>query len=124
MAARNIERLIHQAEEEQDQDQRQEEANPPETGDRRRTFVLDEDFPRRPRVNYNKHHPVVFDSIGSKIVIGDTIAFMTRGRYNSREGIVYKISETGSCVTARDNRGRSISRAPQNIIVVAPREEE
>ena len=87
-------------------------------------MVLEEDFPRRPRVNYNEHHPVIFDAIGTEILIGDTIQFMTRGRYNSRDGIVYKISDTGSRVTARDDRGRSISRSPQNVIVLLPREGE
>ena len=124
LAARNIERLIHQAEEDQEQQHQQEQANPAEAGNRHRTFVIEEEFNRRPRINYNEDHPVVFNSIGSEILIGDTIRFMTRGRYNSREGIVYKISDNGARVTARDDRGRSISRAPQNVLVVAPRQEE
>ena len=123
LAARNIERLIHQAEEDQEQQHQQEQANPAEAGNRHRTFVIEEEFNRRPRINYNEDHPVVFNSIGSEILIGDTIRFMTRGRYNSREGIVYKIPDNGARVTARDDRGRSISRAPRNVLVVASRQE-
>ena len=119
LAARNIERLIHQTEEDQEQRHQQEQANPAEAGNRHRNFVIEEEFNRRPRINYNEDHP-----IGTEIIIGDTIRFMTRGRYDSREGIVYKISDTGARVTARDDSGRSISRAPQNVLVVAPRQEE
>ena len=121
LAARNIERLIHQAEEEQEQ--QQEQAEPAEAGNRQRTFIIDEEFNRRAGINYNEDHPVVRDWCDCEILIGDSIRFLTRGRYDSWEGVVYKISSNGARVTARDDRGRSISRAPRNVEVIAPRRE-
>ena len=67
---------------------------------------------------------MVHDWRNCEILIGDSIRFLTRGRSNSREGIVYKISNNGARVTARDDRGRSISRAPRNVEVIASRQEE
>ena len=122
LAAYNIEILIRQAKEE-DQEQQQEEANPAEAGNRQRNFVLDEEFNRRAGINYNEDHPVVHDWCDCEILIGDTVWFLTRGRYDSWEGVVYRISSNGARVTARDDRGRSISRAPRNVEVIAPRPE-
>ena len=122
LAAYNIEILIRQAKEE-DQEQQQEEANPAEAGNRQRNFVLDEEFNRRAGINYNEDHPVVHDWCDCEILIGDTVWFLTRGRYGSWEGVVYRISSNGARVTARDDRGRSISRAPRNVEVIAPRPE-
>ena len=122
LAARNIERLIHQAEE-QYQEQQQEQANPAEAGDRQVDFMIDEEFNRRAGINYAKDHPVVHNWSDCEILIGDTVRFLTRGRYNSWEGVVYKISSNAMRITARDDRGRSISRAPRNVEVIAPRPE-
>ena len=126
LAARNIERLIHRAEEDEQEEQRQrrERIISAEAVRVRRSNILEEDFPRRPRANYNEIHPVIFDGIGTEILIGDTIQFTSTGRYNSREGVVYRISRTGSRVTARDDRGRAISRTPLNVLVILPREGE
>ena len=126
LAARNIERLIHQAEEDEQEEQRQlrERIISAEAVRVRRSNILEEDFPRRPRTNYNEIHPIIFDGRGTEILIGDTIQFMSTGRYNSREGVVYRISRTGSRVTARDDRGRAISRSPMNVLVILPREGE
>ena len=123
LALHNIKRLIHQTEEE-DQEQQQEQADPAEAGNRQRTFIIDEELNRRAGINYNEDHPVVHDWRDCEILIGDSIRFLTRGRYDSREGIVYKISNNGARVTARDDRGRSISRAPRNVEVIASRQEE
>ena len=118
LAARNIERLIHQAEE-WDHEQQQEQANPTEAGYR----IIDEEFNRRAGIKYTEDHPVVHNWSDCEILIGDTVRFLTRGRYDSWEGLVYKISNNGARITARDDRGRSISRAPRNVEVIAPRQE-
>ena len=68
--------------------------------------------------NYNHRHPVVRDSDGTEILIGDRVRFLTRGLFSSRTGIVYKISDSGERVTSRDDRNRPISRAPQNLKVL------
>ena len=118
LAVRNIESLIHQAEE-----QEQEQANPAEAGYRQGDFIFDIDVNRRADINYTEDHPIVYDWSNNEILIGDTVRFLTRGRYDSWEGVVYKISSNGVCITARDNRGRSISRAPRNVEVIANRRE-
>ena len=91
--ARNIERLIHQAEE-QDQERQQERANPAEAGDRRGDFVIDKEFNRRAGINYTEDHPVVHDWSDCEILIGDTVQFLTRGRHDSWEGVVYRYPAT------------------------------
>ena len=72
---------------------------------------------RRPP-QYVHQHPVVRDIDGVEILIGDTVTFLSRGLYNTTTGIVYRFSASGSRVTARDSRGRPISRAPHNLRVV------
>ena len=62
--------------------------------------------------------PLVQDRDGNNIHIGDQVIFLTRGLYNSTTGIVYKVSRTGSRVTARDESDRSISRRPSNVRVI------
>ena len=71
---------------------------------------------RRPP-QYVHQHPVVRDIDGVEILIGDTVTFLSRGLYNTTTGIVYRFSASGSRVTARDSRGRLISRAPHNLRV-------
>ena len=56
------------------------------------------------------------DSWGNLIVLGDTVLFNTRGLFNSTYGVVTKISKAR--ITARDDSGRAISRAPHNVTVV------
>ena len=72
---------------------------------------------RRPP-QYAHQHPVVRDIDGVEILIGDTVTFVSRGLYNTTSGIVYRFSASGSRVTARDSRGRLISRAQHNLRVV------
>ena len=67
---------------------------------------------------YVHQHPLVRDIDGVEILIGDTVTFLSRGLYNTTTGIVYRFSASGSRVTARDSRGRPISRAPHNLRVV------
>ena len=55
----------------------------------------------------------VLDRDGSLINIGDTVIFLTKGRFHSTKGTVTKINEYR--VTAKDRRGTSISRAPHNL---------
>ena len=122
LAARNIKRLIHHAEE-QEQGQEQIQANPAEAGSRQGDVILDIDINRRADLNYTENHPVVYDWSDTEILIGDTVRFLTRGRYDSWTGIVYKISSNRARITARDERGRSISRAPHNVEVIDGRHE-
>ena len=72
---------------------------------------------RRPP-HYAHQHPVVRDIDGIEILIGDTVQFISRGLYNTTSGVVYKFSPSGTRVTSRDSRGRSISRAPHNLRVI------
>ena len=63
-------------------------------------------------------NPLVQDRDGDDIHIGDQVIFLTRGLYNSTTGRVYKVSSTGSRVTARDDSARSISRRPNNVWII------
>ena len=63
-------------------------------------------------------NPLVQDRDGDNIHIGDQVIFLTRGLYNSTTGMVYKVSSTGSRITARDDSGRSISRRPSNVQII------
>ena len=55
----------------------------------------------------------VKDRDGSTINIGDTVFFITKGKYQSSQGTVTRINTFR--VTAKDKRGNSISRAPHNL---------
>ena len=63
------------------------------------------------------------DVNGTEILIGDEVRFLTSGVYNSWTGTVYKISRNGARVTAKDERSRSISKAPGNLEVLELRNE-
>jgi hypothetical protein len=52
------------------------------------------------------------DRDGNTINIGDTILFLTKGKYHSTRGTVTRINERR--ITAKDKRGNLISRAPHN----------
>ena len=114
LATRNIERLIQEAEE---------RANPGEPVGHQGHRVIDIDIDRRQGINYTGNHPVVRDTNRTEILIGNEVRFLTRGAYNSWTGNIYKISNTGTRVTARDDRGRSISRASSNVDVIEFRHE-
>ena len=74
LAAQNIERLIHQAEERgQEQEQEQVQANPAGAGGRQGDVILDIDINRRADINYTENHPVVYDWSDNEILIGDTV---------------------------------------------------
>ena len=77
-----------------------------------------EDRRDRRTEHYIHSHPVVRDRDGTEILIGDRVIFLTRGLYSSRSGTIYKISSNGERVTSRDDRNRSISRAPHNVRVI------
>ena len=68
--------------------------------------------------DYPYTHPVVRDAMGTEILVGDRVSFLTRGTTNSNQGRVYKISSNGRRVTARDEQERPISRAPNIIQVI------
>ena len=114
LATSNIERLIQQAEE---------QANPGEPVNHHGDRVIDIEKDRREEINYRGNHPVVRDTNRTEILIGDEVRFLTRGAYNSWTGIIYKVSNSGARVTVRDDRGRSISRAPSNVEVIEFRRE-
>ena len=70
----------------------------------------------------SSHHQqrklAILDHDRNIIRINDRLFFLTKGKYTSTEGIVYKISERGYRDTARDSNGNSISRAPRNLRVI------
>ena len=55
----------------------------------------------------------VLDRDGSQINIGDTVIFLTKGKFHTTKGTVTKINKYR--VTAKDRKGTSISRAPHNL---------
>ena len=68
---------------------------------------------KQTRASRNNNISTVTDTDGNIINIGDTVIFLTKGKFNSSKGIVTKINEFR--VTAKDQRGRAISRAPHNL---------
>ena len=67
---------------------------------------------------YGPDSTSTYDRDGAPICIGDTVVFLTKGLFSSRKGVVYKVLNNKSRVTARDTNGNSISRAPHNIPVI------
>ena len=59
----------------------------------------------------------VNDAVGSQIHIGDTVKFLSKGLFTSNSVVVYKAANNLSRVTAKDNKGRNISRSPRNLRV-------
>ena len=62
---------------------------------------------------------IVRDWLHNEIYIGDKVKFLSKGRYKSKTGIVYKISKTGERITSRDPSGNSITRHPRNLEVIS-----
>ena len=60
----------------------------------------------------------ILDRDRNIIRLHDRVFILTKGKYTSTEGTVYKISERGDRVTLRDSNGDSISRAPRNLRVI------
>ena len=60
----------------------------------------------------------VFDVDGEEIHTGDTIEYLTEGKFYSKQGTVVKVSAQKRKITSVDNGGRNISRAPDNLRVV------
>ena len=65
------------------------------------------------RTHEEEEQTEVLDRDGSQINIGDTVIFLTKGKFNTTKGTVTKINEYR--VTAKDRKGTSISRAPHNL---------
>ena len=65
------------------------------------------------RTHEEEEQTKVLDRYGSQINIGDTVIFLTKGKFNTTKGTVTKINEYR--VTAKDRKGTSISRAPHNL---------
>ena len=60
----------------------------------------------------------VYDSEGQEIHVGVTVNFLSRRKFTLKTDEFYKVSDNLERVTARDNKKRSISRAPGNLKVV------
>ena len=60
-----------------------------------------------------------YDCNGTQIYFGDLVEFQTKGKYKSRRGVVYKVSDNKTRVTARDKNNFSITRAPKNLKIIA-----
>ena len=63
------------------------------------------------------------DRDGTPILFGDTVTFLTKGLYESCEGTIYKVAKNKSRITAKDAKGNSISRPPNNVRVVRVKHE-
>ena len=76
---------------------------------------------RPPFATHHTHlavHPVGShqDRDGNIIYVGSVVKFLTKGRFDSTEGVVDKYNKTR--VIAIDSKGRSIERAPSNVRVI------
>ena len=60
----------------------------------------------------------VFDVDGEEIHTGDTIEYLTEGKFYSKQETVVKVSAQKRKITSIDNGGRNISRAPDNVRLV------
>ena len=60
----------------------------------------------------------VYDSEDQEIHAGDTVQFLSGGRFNTKTGVAYKVAGNLKRVTARDRKKQSISRAPENLKVI------
>lgn len=67
-------------------------------------------------------NPTVRDRDGEIIHQGDRVFFLTRGRYNSTSGTIYRVARSGYTVSARDDEGRTITRSPRNVRIIRPTE--
>jgi uncharacterized Zn ribbon protein len=56
------------------------------------------------------------DRDGNVIQIGDTVQFLTKGRYKSTQGVVTSVSSKLR-ITARDASGNLINRNSHNVII-------
>ena len=82
-------------------------------------FLIDQERRLSDRLKRpNPRSTGVRDCDGTPIYIGDRVKFLTKGQHSAKEGIVYKISDSKTRVTARDARNFSVTRAPKNLKVV------
>ena len=58
------------------------------------------------------------DRDNNTINIGDTILFLTQGRYRSTQGTVTRFSRNLERVFARDKDGNEVPRSPRNVRVI------
>jgi hypothetical protein len=59
---------------------------------------------------------IIKDRDGYPIRVGNKVTFLTKGKYNSTQGIVTKVNKAR--ITAKDSRGNYISRAPNNVRII------
>ena len=62
--------------------------------------------------------PSATDRDGRTICIGDRIRFLTKGKFNSTEGVVSRFSKLNERVFAIDSDGQEIPRAPRNVRLI------
>ena len=82
-------------------------------------FLIDQERRLSDRLKRpNPRSTGVHDCDGTPIYIGDKVEFLTKGKHSAKQGIVYKVSDSKTRVTARDSRNFNITRAPKNLRVV------
>ena len=97
LATESIEQAIHRLQEENERD------------DDRTQPATERGLPTNPPTRDRDNQPIHYN---------DEVIFLTRGLYNSTTGRVYRVARSGNTVTARDDRGRSISRQPRNVRIL------
>ena len=80
-------------------------------------------IPHNQAQRYQSNHPKARDRDNRIICIDDRDDFLTTGKFNSSQGMVYKISRNGDSVTSRDSLNYPISRAPDILRVIDEVEE-
>ena len=73
-------------------------------------------FLRRQRETQRRLSEAAKDRHGNILVLGDRVRFLTKGLYAATEGIITKVGK--SRITARDNYGALINRAPKNVEII------
>ena len=73
-------------------------------------------FLRRQRQTQRRLTEAAKDRHGNILVLGDRVRFLTKGLYAATEGIITKVGK--SRITARDNYGALINRAPKNVEII------
>ena len=60
------------------------------------------------------------DCDGNIIVLGNRVTFLTRGKYNSTEGVATRFSIDNKIIFSLDNTGAEIARQTRNVRIVQP----
>ena len=60
------------------------------------------------------------DCDGNLIVLGNRVTFLTRGKYNSTEGVATRFSIDNKIIFSLDNTGAEIARQTRNVRIAQP----